>query len=33
MRVGESETELEFGPGAVAVEAVTCQPFAIELEL
>jgi hypothetical protein len=33
VHIDEDETETGLGPGIVAVEAVTCQPFTIELEL
>ena len=32
-RIDEYETDTGLGPGMIAVEAVNCQPFAIELEL
>ena len=33
MHINEDETDTGLGPGIVAVEAVTCQPFSVELEL
>ena len=33
MQIDEDETDTGLGPGMVAVEAVTCQPFTVELEL
>ena len=33
VQIDENETDTGLGPGIVAVEAVTCQPFTIELEL
>ena len=33
MQTDEDETDTGLGPGIIAVEAVTCQPFSIELEL
>ncbi len=33
MQIDDDDTDTGFGPGIVAVEAVTCQPFTIELEV
>ena len=33
VQIDEDETDTGLGPGIVAIEAVTCQPFSIELEL
>ena len=33
VQIDEDETDTGLGPGMIAVEAVTCQPFTIELEL
>ena len=33
VQIHDDDTDTGLGPGIVAVEAVTCQPFAIELEL
>ena len=33
VKIDDDDTDTGFGPGIVAVEAVTCQPFTIELEL
>ena len=33
VQIDDDDTDTGFGPGIVAVEAVTCQPFTIELEL
>ena len=33
VQTAEDETDTGLGPGIIAVEAVTCQPFSIELEL
>ena len=33
IKIDEDDTDTGLGPGIVAVEAVTCQPFMIELEL
>ena len=33
IKVDEDDTDTGLGPGIVAVEALTCQPFTIELEL
>jgi hypothetical protein len=33
MKIDEDDTDTGLGPGIVAVEALTCQPFTIELEL
>ena len=33
VQINEDETDTGLGPGIVAVEAVTCQPFSVELEL
>ena len=33
MQIDEDETDTGLGPGMVAVEAVTCQPFTVDLEL
>ena len=33
VQIDEDETDTGLGPGIAAIEAVTCQPFSIELEL
>ena len=33
VQIDEDETDTGLGPGMIAVEAVTCQPFTLELEL
>ena len=33
MQIDDNDTDTGLGPGIVAVETVTCQPFTIELEL
>ena len=33
VQIDEDETDTGLGPGMIAIEAVTCQPFTLELEL